>query len=175
MTDETKFVAYPADENKGKKAHIDRMYVVCHGDVAFVRKTKESKRAEVVSSASVFSRKEEAQEYLAEGGQLRWVVCTIKDKGFVVPILFQARVLFSTYVGRYRPERDLIIVRVMDGEIVKPEWGSTSIHTTKKEAEKAFGKVWRGLQYDLVKQRNVYERHLAILQGYKPRSRKAKS
>lgn len=174
MTDDTKFVVYPEDASKNKKASIERVHAAFHGDVVFVRKTKESKRADVVPRANVFSTKEEAQKYLTEGGRLFWVVCNTKDEGFVVPLLFQARVMFINYIGRYRPERDTIIVDILNGEIIKPEWGSTSYHTTKKEAEKAFSKAWRYLRGELAKQRNAYDRHLSILEGYKPRSRKAK-
>lgn len=174
--DERKYIVYPKDNRRPHGPEVVCAYVEIVGKQAFVRRKKDSTRAEVVSASTVFPTKEAAQSYIADGGMKMWVVCEITRNGFEVPTMFQARVLHYTYIGRYYPERNMSVKRLSDGQDVKVvSFRNLSVHDTKDKAEKAFVQLWNATRNELTKRRDKYNEHLELLQKEKPRSRKASS
>jgi hypothetical protein len=171
--DPTRFVVYTSQVGR-TPAGIVRAYVSVVGRDAFVRKREDAVQADVLPAANVFDTRESAEAYLAGDGVRRWVVGTVPKHGTDIPVMLEAKVVFYPYVGRYQTESRAAVKRLSDGKAVEfYSRRDLSFFETKKGAEAAYAKLWRGRHEHAVKGLEEHEARVAAYEKCRPRTRKA--
>lgn len=123
------------------KPQINIGYADIVGDKAYFYRRTDSKKAEIIPSISVFETKVEAELYISENGQKKWVVCEVYDSNYENSSIVALEAMVSQYVFNALGPIEVSIKDIKSGKIIEKKT-KVRYFSNKQEAVKELKSIY---------------------------------